>query len=236
MEVEGLAVEGGGLDAAVRGFQKPEGRVGSRPLGILAAILLLLLATVAHMPRARLNVVQVSAALFYVIVIIRQSGVSSSKTVESKLPGERWLLLSLSILIGVAVWARMAPLYFITDDFEHLVLSRQPAMQTLWALTIHGQQAAFLRPVGFATIFIDHHVWGEWPSGYHMTNPGFHLTTVAGLFFLRRELRFGARVAGIAAMMFAVLPIDTEAVSWMGARFDLVSGCFVCWGVFFYVR
>jgi hypothetical protein len=74
MEVEGLAVEGGGLDAAVRGFQKPEGRVGARPLGILAAILLLLLATVAHMARARLNVVQVSAALFYVIVIIRQSG------------------------------------------------------------------------------------------------------------------------------------------------------------------
>jgi hypothetical protein len=59
---------------------------------------------------------------------------------------------------------------------------------------------------------------------YHMTNLGFHLTTVAGLFFLRRELRFGARVAGIAAMIFAVLPIDTEAVSWMGARFDLVSG------------
>ena len=59
----------------------------------------------------------------------------------------------------------MAPLYFIADDFEHLVLSRQPAMQTLWALTIHGQQGAFLRPVGFATNFIDHHVWGEWPSG-----------------------------------------------------------------------
>jgi hypothetical protein len=204
-------------------------------LAILAAILLLLLATVAHTPRARLNIVQVSAALFYILVVVRQSAVSPSKTVESEFPGKRGLLLSLSILIGAVVWARMVPLYFIADDFEHLMLSRQPSMQTLWALTIHGQQGAFLRPVGFATIFIDHHVWGGWPNGYHMTNLAFHLTTVAGLFFLCRELRFGATVAGIAAMMFAVLPIETEAVSWMGARFDLVSACFVFWGAFFYV-
>jgi hypothetical protein len=109
-------------------------------LAVLAAILLLLFTNVAHTPRARLNIVQVSAALFYLMVAVRQSRGSLSATKESELPAGRLTLLAASIVIGAIVWARMLPLYFIADDFEHLMLSRQPALQTLWALTIHDSR------------------------------------------------------------------------------------------------
>ena len=204
-------------------------------LVVLAALLLLLFAAVAHTPRARFNISQITAALFFSLILVRQSACRPPPALPAGLPDKRGLLAALAIPIVAMVWVTMLPFPFIADDFEHLMLSRQPSLPTLWDLTIHGQQGLFLRPVGFATIFIDHRLWGQWSGGYHLTNLAFHLAAVAALFFLCRELRFGSAVAGFAAMIFAALPIETEAVAWMGARFDLVSACFVLWGAFFYV-
>ena len=140
----------------------------------------------------------------------------------------------LPLLVGAAVWARMVSLYFIGDDFEHLAWSRAPFFESVWDLARHGRKT-FLRPFASATIFLEYRLWGTWPNGYHITNLGIHLVGVAGLFYLCRRLRFGLRAAAIASLIYAVLPIEVEAVAWMGARFDLLSACLSIWTAFFYV-
>jgi hypothetical protein len=201
---------------------------------IIAALTALILATAAHTPRAFLNVTQAIAALFFVIVATHRAGGSTVAIQESDSKPAAGLWLAL--LIGAATWAVMIPFYFIRDDFEHLGLAQRPMFSSLWALTTRGQLGAFLRPVGFASIFLDYRLYGFWPAGYHATNLIIHLASVAGVYCLAKELRFGSPIASISSLMFAVLPIEVEAVAWMGARFDLLSACFTIWGAVFYVR
>jgi hypothetical protein len=198
-------------------------------------VVALLLVTAATTLRARLNVVQAAAALFFLAVAVRQATARPGATPDTTTEGKGRLGLWLALLIGAATWAVMVPFYFIGDDFEHLARAKGPMFASLWELTTRGQQGAFLRPVGFASIFLDYRFYGARPAGYHLTNLIIHLACVGGVYYLARELRFGSQIATMAALIYAVLPIEAEAVAWMGARFDLLSACFTIWGAVLYV-
>jgi len=199
---------------------------------LATALIDFLLLSNAPSPRARLNIVQAGATVFFVAAGLRSSLPGKCDQTKAKAPFGLWLPL----LTGAMVWSFILPSYFIGDDFELLGLAKRPLIPTLWDLTVHGQRGAFLRPIGFASIFLDYRMYGFQPAGYHATNVLIHLACVAGAYFLARELRFGARFASFAALIFAVLPIEAEAVSWIGARFDLLSALFVIWGIFFYIK
>jgi hypothetical protein len=184
----------------------PKDRLGSRadlPAAVVIAIsvgalVAVLLVTAATTLRARLNVVQAAAALFFLVVAVRHARARSAEVPdrprESKCPLGLWL----SLLIGAATWAVMVPFYFIGDDFEHLAGAKGPMFAGLWELTIRGQQGAFLRPVGFASIFLDYRFYGTWPAGYHLTNLIIHLACVGGVYYLSSELRVANRFHGFA--------------------------------------
>jgi len=179
--------------------------------------------------------VQAVAVLFFLAVAVRCARARPAEIPDTPKESKGPLGLWLSLIIGAAVWAAMVPFYFIGDDFEHLARAKGPMFASLWELTIRGQQGAFLRPVGFASIFLDYRLYGYWPAGYHLTNLAIHLACVGGVYYLARELRFGSQIASMASLIYAVLPIEAEAVTWMGARFDLLSACFTIWGAVLYV-
>lgn len=175
------------------------------------------------------------AVLFFLAVAVRHASAGPAEISDSVRESKSPLGLWLSLLIGGAVWAVMVPFYLIGDDFEHLARAKGPMFASLWELTIHGQHEAFLRPAGFASIFLDYRLYGSWPAGYHLTNLAIHLACVGGVYYLSRELGFGSQIASMASLIYAVLPIETEAVAWMGARFDLLSACFTIWGAVLYI-
>jgi hypothetical protein len=201
-----------------------------------AAVVSLLLLTAASTLRARLNVVQAAAVLFFLAVAARYVITKPAATAGATGDGKRHLGLWLPLAVGGAVWLVMVPFYFIGDDFEHLARAQGPLIASLWDLTIHGQLGAFLRPVGFATLFLDYRLYGLWPPGYHMTNLLIHLACVAGIYCLSSELRLGWQTASLASLIYAVLPIEAEAVAWIGARFDLLAAWFMIWGSVFYLK
>jgi len=179
--------------------------------------------------------VQAVAVAFFLVVTVRHAKAEPTGISNTARESKRLLGLWLSILIGGAVWSVMVPFYFIGDDFEHLARAKSPIIAGLWELTIHGQLGAFLRPVGFASIFLDYRLYGFRPAGYHLTNLVIHLACVAGVYFLSTELRFPSQIASIASLLYAVFPIEAEVVAWMGARFDLLSACFTIWGAVLYL-
>jgi hypothetical protein len=182
-----------------------------------------------------LNIVQAVAVAFFLAVAARYVTGKVTEIPDTARESKHTLGLWLSLLVGGAVWSIMVPFYFIGDDFEHLATARGPMIASLWELTIHGQLGSFLRPVGFATIFLDYRLYGSRPAGYHLTNLIIHLACIAGVYYLSKELRFGSQIASIASLIYAVFPIEAEAVAWMGARFDLLSACFTIWGAALYV-
>jgi len=170
-----------------------------------------------------INDFEILSIFFFSVVLLKQYWVQ-----ERPGAGGDRNFRGLAIVIAAAVGAYIPtiPHFFLCDDFEHLALLRQPFSQSVWPQFTVGQSGAFYRPLGFASLFIDHRLWHLWSPGYHLTALMLHVACVVGLFFLCRELEMRDESATTAALIFALLPVNAQAVAWIGCRFDLLAtGC-----------
>ena len=146
-------------------------------------------------------------------------------------PGRVTLLLALG-LAALTVLAHGGSLgngFFGLDDA--LYVSENPAV--LGGFTGRGVQWAFTlntntywHPLTWLSLMLDAQVFGPTAWGFHLTNLVLHAANVV-LFFCLLQLASG-RVwpSAAAAALFAVHPIHVEAVAWVTARKDVLSGFF----------
>lgn len=145
-----------------------------------------------------------------------------------------WLLLLVPLLLAVAAYARVLGAGFVFDDVpvvvERASLSDLPGTVRAWpgALLQGG------RPTTDVTFAIDRAIGGLSPRGYHLGNLLLHLATVLLVFLFTREIlrRAGrASVDGVAvavAGLFALHPLQSEAVSYVAQRSEvLASGLYL---------
>ncbi len=71
------------------------------------------------------------------------------------------------------------------------------------------------------TLLFGMHAWH-----FHAINIALHIGSALLLFSLLRLLTGSSAIAGMCALLFAVHPINAEAVSWVSARKDLLAGFF----------
>jgi len=86
-----------------------------------------------------------------------------------------------------------------------------------YAVSRSRDQANY-RPVAVAGYALDHALWGEGPAGFHATNLAIHLGVVIVTFILARRLWGDDRAGIVAAGVFALHPINAEAVNYVTAR------------------
>ncbi len=122
---------------------------------------------------------------------------------------------------------------FILDDDQYL--TRTPLIKAPDGLYRYWftSQAMDYYPVSNSTLWIEWRLWGMNSSGYHLTNLVLHMT---GALVVWRILQ-GLSVPGafLAALLFAVHPVNVEAVAWIAQRKDMLAtvlsllslGCFV---------
>ena len=111
---------------------------------------------------------------------------------------------------------------FVFDD-EFLV----PAYSRVWGLS-HLAKILFesYRPVRNASYVIDFLIWGSRPFGFHLTNLLLHAANSLLVFFLIRRFSVAKGLAFLAALIFAVHPIQTDSVSYISGRRDLLFTLF----------
>jgi Flp pilus assembly protein TadD len=124
---------------------------------------------------------------------------------------------------------------FIYDDF-HMVVDNPslPHPFDLRRLVLYSAT----RPVVNISYAIDRAVWGPSPFGFHVTNVLLHMLNVVLLFVLARWLAEDRRqrkpattpspdgVALIAAALFAVHPMMSEAVGYISGRTEVLCATF----------
>jgi len=93
--------------------------------------------------------------------------------------------------------------------------------------TVAGNQKTYYRPLNRLTYMLDYQLFGLHPAGYHFVNILIHLMTVILLYFVARELFTKSVPAFIAALIFAVHPVNTEAVNFISARNSSLAAFFV---------
>ncbi len=90
----------------------------------------------------------------------------------------------------------------------------------------------YYRPVAILSFHLDQFLWGLAPSFMHLENVLLHLLNSLLLYgavvSLCRVSRLNSGIWPlIAALLFALHPVNTESVCWISGRTDLIAGSFI---------
>jgi hypothetical protein len=124
---------------------------------------------------------------------------------------------------------------FLMDDHTEIV--DNTSMESLWPpwrVMFIGHELPS-RPLPYLTFAIDRALWGKRPFGFHVTNLAIHVVAALSLFFLVRTTlssprlreRWGEHadiVAGLIAALWAVHPLNTQAVTYIYQRMESLAG------------
>lgn len=98
-----------------------------------------------------------------------------------------------------------------------------------------GSRNDFYRPLQELTFLADYHLYGLAPWGYHLTNTLLHALVAIGVFLIIMQI-FGNRAyARITSILFAIHPIQTEAVTYIAGRADSLYVIFFLISMSFFI-
>ena len=168
----------------------------------------------------------------------RRSTASEAGKPGTACPTRGWLGLVV-VAGGLAAYLSSFGGAFILDD-QHAIVENE-YVRRLWpiteAMSAPPQSSVSGRPLAALTLAVNHAMGGLNPWGYHALNLTFHLLSGLLLFGLvRRTLSFGrlreryGRPAPLLAMVIALLwvvhPLQTETVTYVIQRSELLMGFF----------
>lgn len=99
-----------------------------------------------------------------------------------------------------------------------------------------GGQVPYFRPLNNLTYLLDFQLYGLNPLCYHVENVILHLIAVLLLFSLINRLFSSRALAFLSALIFAVHPINTEAVAFLAARNNILALVFMLLSFITYIR
>lgn len=167
-------------------------------------------------------------------------------TPSAALPG-RWLvLLGMSVvnspwvprlfvgILAVIAYGRTLTAPFIWDDWSLVV--NNPLVHSWRHLGEIFQTGPFglslsldryYRPLQSISFLIDWTIWKANPFGFHLTNVLLHGLNAALVWILLGRLTAPRSIAALgAALIFAVHPVNTEVVAYVGSRGDVLAATF----------
>ena len=136
-----------------------------------------------------------------------------------------WPLFIITILTVVAYWP-VKNFDFINFDDPYLVQSNPLLLRGFSTQVLFSSFAGWIHPLTNLSYWIDAHLYGISPGGFHETNLLFHLLAICGLFFWVENLTGSRYQASILTMLFAWHPTHVEAVAWVAERNSVVSAAF----------
>lgn len=153
------------------------------------------------------------------------------------------IMLALVALAALAVYAGSLSGPFLWDD-HYLVtgnryISSWSSLPKIFSGDVGqgaGQRYGFYRPLQTVTYLFDHSIWGMNVFGYHLTSVMLHILVCFALFWLGSIIFKDELSSFFAAILYAVHPIHTEAVSYISGRNDPLAALFIILSIIFFCR
>src|SRR2546425_2967135 len=141
----------------------------------------------------------------------------SDQSFISFLSADTQLIAVVSLVVIVFLcYANSLGNEFVFDDYL-LVLGNERIRSLNSGLLLNSY-----RPIRDISYAIDFALWGERAFGFHLTNIVIHAANVLLVFALIRRFTESLLTATLAALIFAVHPIQTDAVTYISGRRDLL--------------
>ena len=151
----------------------------------------------------------------------------SAKSIPSAAP-DRWQAAMPGLVILLLVVLAYLPALrgqFIWDDDFHVTkcepLRSLAGLGRIWFEPGATQQ---FYPLTWTSFWIDYHLWGLHPFGYHAENILLHGINAILVWRILRRLNVPG--AWFGAALFALHPVGVESVAWISERKNTLSGLF----------
>ena len=145
-----------------------------------------------------------------------------------------WLL---ALVLAVVTFVAYQPAWhagFIWDDdrliTDNRMVQARDGLYRIWFTT----EAADYYPLTSSFWWLQWRLWGKNAGGYHAVNVLLHAANVVLIWMLLRRLRVPG--AWLAALVFAIHPVNVATVAWISEQKNTLSMLFFALSILWYVR
>jgi len=163
----------------------------------------------------------------------RQSPAASPPAPQSHFVPRPWLLALVLVVVTFVAYQPAWHAGFIWDDdllTANAVMSAHHGLTMIWTSLAVGRYY----PLTLTTLWVQRHLWGLHPLPYHLVNILFHAANAVVVYFLLRQLRIPA--AWLAAMVWALHPVNVQSVAWITEFKNIQSGFFFFLAVLLFLK
>jgi protein O-mannosyl-transferase len=151
-------------------------------------------------------------------------------------------LLRLRVMAGAAIIVLVVFLAylpsinggFVLDDnlfmAKNQLIRASDGLGKLWCTT----DPVDYWPLTYTAFWFEWRLWGENPAGYHVTNLILHIVETLLIWIILRKLSISG--AFLAAMIFAVHPVNVESAAWIASLKNLLAMLFFLLSILWYLR
>lgn len=166
-----------------------------------------------------------------------------------------WFVLTLLIFLILAAYSNTFLSSWHFDDEANIIKNSRLHIKYLTPASLYktlfahpGPGSKLHRSIAYMTFALNWYFGGDDVTGYHMVNIAIHFFTAFILFItvinlfntpnLKDKYKPGSErfIAFLTAALWAVNPIQTQAVTYIVQRMTLMAAMFYVLGIFFYVR
>ena len=133
----------------------------------------------------------------------------------------------MATLLAAFALASYAP--FLSLDDRGILDFLQSTPTDLLKMFLSGG-GDYYRPLTFVSFIFDLQLWGRNAAAFHLVNVALHLCNTLLVYYLASRLvtppRDSSYAALLAGLLFALHPVNVEAVMWVAGRTDLLCCLF----------
>lgn len=148
-----------------------------------------------------------------------------------------------SLLLALALFGATLLTYapainagFIWNDIDYVTapaLRSAAGLERIWFELGATEQ---YYPLLHSAFWVQHKLWGDWPTGYHITNILLHAACACLLAAVLRRLEIGDAARWFTAFLFALHPVYVESVAWISEQKNTLSLLFYLIAALLYLR
>jgi len=139
---------------------------------------------------------------------------------------KKWLPQIALASIAACVWAASISNDFVFFDDDKAILYNHALQNPSLSKFFAGQNLGMYAPISWIAYWVGSLFSGKDPWGYHLLGVALHALNAAMVFSLLRSLTGRAWAAFFAALLFAVHPMQAEAVCWAAALSTVLFSTF----------